>query len=45
MRMFLMLMIMMMSSAFAMAQETYGIKIAGEDITGYTVMTSPKFPA
>ena len=35
MRMFLMLMIMMMSSAFAMAQETYGIKIAGEDITGY----------
>ena len=35
MRMFLMLMILMMSSAFAMAQETYGIKIAGEDITGY----------
>ena len=35
MRMFLMLMIVMMSSAFAMAQETYGIKIAGEDITGY----------
>ena len=35
MRMFLMLVIMMMSSAFAMAQETYGIKIAGEDITGY----------
>lgn len=35
MRMFLMLMIMMMSSAFAMAQETYGIKVAGEDITGY----------
>ena len=35
MRMFLMLLIMMMSSAFAMAQETYGIKIAGEDITGY----------
>ena len=35
MRMFLMLMIMVMSSAFAMAQETYGIKIAGEDITGY----------
>ena len=35
MRMFIMLMIMMMSSAFAMAQETYGIKIAGEDITGY----------
>lgn len=35
MRMFLMLMIMIMSSAFAMAQETYGIKIAGEDITGY----------
>ena len=26
---------MMMTSAFAMAQETYGIKIAGEDITGY----------
>ena len=35
MRMFLMLVIMMMTSAFAMAQETYGIKIAGEDITGY----------
>ena len=35
MRMFFMLMIMMMSSAFALAQETYGIKIAGEDITGY----------
>ena len=35
MRMFLMLIIMMMSSAFAMAQETYGIKVAGEDITGY----------
>ena len=26
---------MMMTSAFAMAQETYGIKIAGEDITSY----------
>ena len=35
MRMFFMLVIMMMTSAFAMAQETYGIKIAGEDITGY----------
>ena len=35
MRMFFMLVITMMSSAFAMAQETYGIKIAGEDITGY----------
>ena len=35
MRMFFMLVIMMMSSAFALAQETYGIKIAGEDITGY----------
>ena len=35
MRMFFMLMIMMMSSAFVMAQETYGIKVAGEDITGY----------
>ena len=34
-RMFLMLMIMMMTSAFAMAQETYGIKVAGEDITSY----------
>ena len=33
MRMFLMLMIMMMSPAFAMAQETYGIKLAGEDVT------------
>ncbi|WP_337776462.1 hypothetical protein, partial [Prevotella pectinovora] len=27
--------IMMMSSAFAMAQETYGIKLAGEDVTSY----------
>ena len=35
MRMFFMLVIMMMTSAFALAQETYGIKIAGEDITGY----------
>ena len=35
MRMFLTLVLIMMSSAFAMAQETYGIKIAGEDITGY----------
>ena len=35
MRMFFMLVIMMMSSAFAMAQETYGIKVAGEDITSY----------
>ena len=35
MRMFFMLIIMMMSSAFVMAQETYGIKVAGEDITGY----------
>ena len=35
MRMFFMLVITMMTSAFAMAQETYGIKIAGEDITGY----------
>ena len=33
MRMFLMLVIMMMSSAFAMAQVTYGIKLAGEDVT------------
>ena len=33
MRMFLMLMIIIMSSAFAMAQETYGIKLAGEDVT------------
>ena len=33
MRMFLMLVIMMMTSAFAMAQETYGIKLAGEDVT------------
>ena len=33
MRMFLMLMIMIMSSAFAMAQVTYGIKLAGEDVT------------
>ena len=35
MRMFLTLVLIMMSSAFVMAQETYGIKIAGEDITGY----------
>lgn len=35
MRMFLTLVLIMMSSVFAMAQETYGIKIAGEDITGY----------
>lgn len=35
MRMFLTLVLIMMSSAFAMAQETYGIKIAGEDITDY----------
>ena len=35
MRMFLTLVLIMMSSAFAMAQETYGIKIAGEDITSY----------
>ena len=35
MRMFFMLVIMMMTSAFATAQETYGIKVAGEDITSY----------
>lgn len=35
MRMFLTLVLIMMSSAFVMSQETYGIKIAGEDITGY----------
>ena len=35
MRMFLTLVLIMMSSAFVMAKETYGIKIAGEDITGY----------
>ena len=35
MRMFLTLVLIVMSSAFAMAQETYGIKIAGEDITSY----------
>lgn len=33
MRMFFMLILMMMSSAFAMAQETYGIKVAGEEVT------------
>ena len=33
MRMFLTLVLIMMSSAFAMAQETYGIKIAGEEVT------------
>ena len=35
MRMFLTLVLIVMSSAFVMAQETYGIKIAGEYITGY----------
>ena len=35
MRMFLTLVLIMMSSAFVMSQETYGIKIAGEYITGY----------
>ena len=33
MRMFLMLVIMMMSSAFAMAQGKYGFKVAGVDVT------------
>ena len=33
MRMFFMLMIMMMSSAFAMAQGKYGFKVAGVDVT------------
>ena len=33
MRMFFMLVIMMMSSAFAMAQEKYGFKVAGVDVT------------
>ena len=33
MRMFFMLVIMMMTSAFATAQETYGIKVAGEYVT------------
>ena len=33
MRMFFMLMLMVMSSAFAMAQEAYGIKIAGVEVT------------
>ena len=33
MRMFLTLVLIMMSSAFATAQETYGIKIAGEEVT------------
>lgn len=35
--MFLSLVLIMMSSTFAMAQETYGIKIAGEDITSYNL--------
>lgn len=35
MRMFLTLVLIVMSSAFVMAKETYGIKIAGEYITGY----------
>lgn len=33
MRMFFMLMLMVMSSAFAMAQEAYGIKVAGVEVT------------
>ena len=33
MRMFLVLIVMMMSSAFAMAQEKYGFKVAGVDVT------------
>lgn len=33
MRMFFMLVIMMMSSALAMAQDSYGLKIAGVDVT------------
>lgn len=33
MRMFFMLMLMMMSSAFVMAQEKYGFKVAGVDVT------------
>ena len=33
MRMFFMLVLMVMSSAFAMAQEAYGIKIAGVEVT------------
>ena len=33
MRIFFMLMLMVMSSAFAMAQEAYGIKIAGVEVT------------
>lgn len=33
MRMFFMLVIIMMSSAFAMAQEKYGFKVAGVDVT------------
>ena len=33
MRMFFMLILMMMSSAFAMAQEKYGFKVAGVDVT------------
>ena len=33
MRIFLVLIVMMMSSAFAMAQEKYGFKVAGVDVT------------
>lgn len=33
MRMFFMLVIMMMTSAFAMAQEKYGLLVAGVDVT------------
>ena len=33
MRMFFMLVIMMMMPAFAMAQEKYGFKVAGVDVT------------
>ena len=33
MRMFLTLVLIMMSSAFVMAQENYGFKVAGVDVT------------
>ena len=33
MRMFLVLIVMMMSSAFVMAQENYGFKVGGVDVT------------
>lgn len=38
MRIFLVLIVMMMSSAFVMAQEKYGFKVAGVDVTSYNYL-------